>query len=1136
VYILWVRVCIVFIFIVSCLNQPSSCLADQDSYSNERKDSDDLFIYSPSYVRQSVLQTDLLNINGNEIELRNMIQMNVDSGGEYEDEAHLKGPRAGNEPVEEAEITDEIIDDIVEEIETEETQEIIENDVVPDRILDFINNRDDIVNQYEIVLSDSVYKLIWVESENVDGGRYQICLKTFSQDFNTTSDIDVLFRDTLPCAANIRVLKYANGNFACLWNWAGMHVNDLKPDRCAIQVFNSDGERIGDRHLIVKNGFRHQSYYPVLIDSGGSILLLSVYSNIQMGEDTEIDLKIINDDGRLKDGDNHEYKLNTTGLSGISKLSNDNLAIYYDAIERDVNGGYRENMIIQIIDSMSLSLSDPIYFEDPGEIYLCEDNRNWPRRIDKIGVENLPNGNVAITWVNNDQILYKLKIITNDGRALGGNHVISSHRRDYHGSLSRLIGDKMIKVLSNGNIAYFTARADSDEGFECLTMNVIDQDGRIITKKGDDFTDNYASNILIDRVYELSDGKVAVIWFKHDYEDEWNDVIYMQIFDESGEMKGGVIDLSKSSYDLRNVDAMDGMPLADGRVIVFISGYTGIRSMPYILKYFIISSEGEVVEEKIISDNPNVWSVPGYRFDGIKSIFRFSNGNFLFVWPEGVLSPNTQTYYQRSAYKIFDQYGHELTEKRVLRIYDGYDGAVVNGYKIHVLPDGNIALLWIERQDEEGMCVVGSQAGLRQDLDYYYRLFMRVIGPDGNYVTDTITLDTQKNIYGLSLDDLQIHSDEGLEVLWKERSVYEEKEVIKKATLNFSGQEVDIRPYTRRVTTTQRQVSNKNLLIKTHAIAGLRSQFQWYYWLWRARRRAAITAETPRGVFDSETGSDTRVSDVYRSQKDDSVMSADEDLSMDGVGDIGDKSNTRARIANSINNRMFIELIAGQIEGESELGSLVKILESLDKRSETEEIALKASSLVVEIEKEMDGTDLKEFETVINLILSVEAFGSIEEKQDLLFVRETLGSLIEGHKRIYREYLLETQDTYNYIAEILGINIENETLPDEYRPLASFNKHAEIKIAVDLALEDLKARDGTKLSEKEKEALGLNAAKLTPLKNKYIKGLRGVISKCLKSIKERMQHNKPVALHEDKDGINAFFLFDSSYIKEKAKL
>ena len=1095
-------------------------------------DEDSVFTYGSDYLKQSVMQSDMVKMTRDEIDLRNMLENKAMPGEHIGTDIDLKGPRAGNE----GKATDINVEewyDVIEEIQEEDNGvETVERSDVPDEIIEYMNNRQAEVYSYKMVYSESLYKLIWVEFGN-DNCYYKVYLKVFDDKFEDEYAEDVLAEYYSSGLPRIDIIKFANGNFACLWSFSGIPKENDGNNECAIQVFNPKAQRIGEEISLVRPGFGYALSLASLSDKSDKAVIYSTYKKRNPDEQVTIfNIRCLNENGieLVNESDiKCEY---FSELYCAHKMKDGKTALVYGVKYQPQYGGQHADMAVQLVHSDGRLCGKPLLLENNNKIEYG--TNTFGRIIDFCGAEDMPNGNIVLSWVNNREKTYKLRIISAGSEYIGGIHNVSYYDYDRYSAYSAIEApiNPLIKILSTGNIAYLTTGCDVNPEEHCLNMGIINKNGENVSNMAN-YGNSTRLNITVDKIFELKDRHLAVIWRDHNNSDEWHDKVYMQVFESNGCLSGNIVEISRGKNPVKTPEVMETILLGDGKIMIFLNGYS--EDMGYIGKYMIVSSKGEVVCEKVFTTYPDFEvAVSGCAYI-MSKIYNFDNGNFLFVWPEHVCDPNIRSWYNRFVYQIFNKNGKEVTERRVFIKYDSWDDGGVSGHKIQLLPDGNMALLWTERCDAEGKCVVGTQLGNKQDAEYYYGIYMRVVDPEGIYMTDIIELDQKADIFSISIEDIKLHGEQGFELFWKIRGDKSGREILKKTTRTYAGEKVDINPYNAPIeqSKTQTIYTRQPILVD---ISQNRSSAMWYYWFWRVRTRSMPITETRKSVFESSGGEGSYVKNAYLNNATDYGMVTGEDLKIQRIVDMRDKDSMRTKIERSINNRVLLAALQGDVGQETELGILVKVLGAMDRRTDTEELALKASSLVVEIKENVDNQDMKEFETIINLILAVDAFGSMEEKKDLMIIRETLEGLIEGHKSIYSEYLMETKEVYHYIAEILGVDVERESLPCEYRHLAAFNKHAEIKIAVDLALRDIQAKDIEELTDTEREALYINASKLIPLKDKYISNLRGIITRCIRSIKEHMGMNGHLAVHGDKDGINAFFLFDSSYIKEKAKL
>ena len=216
---------------------------------------------------------------------------------------------------------------------------------------------------------------------------------------------------------------------------------------------------------------------------------------------------------------------------------------------------------------------------------------------------------------------------------------------------------------------------------------------------------------------------------------------------------------------------------------------------------------------------------------------------------------------------------------------------------------------------------------------------------------------------------------------------------------------------------------------------------------------------------------------------------------------------------------------AAYINGEDEMAQIISSLQDKVKLTETERALYTAAQVIQEISLYMDGETMMAVSRDMNLVLMLEELNVFGQAQDLKFIQGILSEFVINHRALYDNYLSRTTAIYDEIQRLLDIDIDGASLPDEYISLSKLVGNFRQKVVIDLALQEIQNKPSGLLSNSEEKALE-TAKKLIPLKRKYIKDFRQIISSCLRSIKERFTEKEPVALAEEPEGTTAFFLFE----------
>ncbi|MFA4843246.1 MAG: hypothetical protein WC658_05395, partial [Candidatus Omnitrophota bacterium] len=136
------------------------------------------------------------------------------------------------------------------------------------------------------------------------------------------------------------------------------------------------------------------------------------------------------------------------------------------------------------------------------------------------------------------------------------------------------------------------------------------------------------------------------------------------------------------------------------------------------------------------------------------------------------------------------------------------------------------------------------------------------------------------------------------------------------------------------------------------------------------------------------------------------------------------------------------------------LQDIITILQNNRSRTDIEDNLLQAAKSVMEESAYLDQDTVKEFqEAVVDVVRAVSELKGIMKEADFQAISKGLSKLLEEQHSIYNDYLKTTKDLYEKLQFLLGLLIEDESLPEAYTPLYSVSVLAKKKIAVDLALE-----------------------------------------------------------------------------------
>jgi len=1098
------------VFLITCLMSVKAEHIDND---------EDIFSYGSSYLKQSVNRTDFIKMNQSEIEIRNEIEHNPPASYINEINKNLKGPRAGNDPKEVSVQTEELIYDQDRDTQEGNSENNLPLNDIPEQIMKFMNDRPNEVLDYEVVYSESLYKLFWVEKNDYNLPHAILYLKMFDDTFESCYKEERIDG----CGNDIIIKKFTNGNFLCLWTTE----NDIGKEaykQYAMQVFNALGGEVGKKHLLEKSGFYGKSIEIELNDAGDRVIIISSFRGLMSGSCSIINIMSIDENG---ESFHNEADISGKGypeIYDIHKMPNGHTAILYGVNPQPQCGQRHADVAVQLVDGNGCMYGDKLLLEGtPERVYGSSCH---VKIIDRLNIDNLPNGDVVITWANTVDDKYRLRIIGEDGKYIGAIRDLSYYNHVPDKSLSNLNRwtNSMIRILPDGNIAYFRFVRNNITGAGHLAMGLIGQDGEIIAGPMDREICDESFNIAIYKTYELKNGNIAVLWYKRDFSDSTNDKIYIQIFDKYGEHRGGVLELSGGMHPVFNPNVMGSTVLEDNGIIVFLNGYQ--KKNGDMVKYSVISSKGNILSENILT--------PYHVILGdMKSelpIYRFTNGNFVFAWREMIYDREIGGLYKRLSYQVFNKDGIGLTEIRALRRYDCWDGAIT-GDMMQLLPSGDMALLWIERHDVNGNFLAGRQSGSKRDGEYYYSLFLRFMDNGGAFVSEEIKLDQREKIWNISLENLTLHNDIALEVFWRQEDNHDDLKLLRKTTLDYNGEVYNIN-----AGDINKDQDKDIYTVSTEPIISYRSENRnnlttpLSYFLWGLRPNTSridiIRMGLPGEYFgmhdDQEYLSDRKLSvqDIYM----------DKLLIINKIGHSERMSKIKNSLDVSINGNIYAQRALQQaLPRYQDIIKLINSLKTLANKGQIYSAALETSLIILCESSIFDDNTLDDFENIVSLFMAEDSIKNMLGDADFMVIRAAFTNMNIEIKKLYNDHINHTKHVYEKLMNLLCLDIDGK-IGETMMSVNSMDITLKKKLLVDFKIRELSSKQHGQLNDNEIEAVNIYNNEILPIRKLYSTALNKLVKGLISRITAALKQGSPYALREDSDSTNAMLLLDESVI------
>jgi hypothetical protein len=211
------------------------------------------------------------------------------------------------------------------------------------------------------------------------------------------------------------------------------------------------------------------------------------------------------------------------------------------------------------------------------------------------------------------------------------------------------------------------------------------------------------------------------------------------------------------------------------------------------------------------------------------------------------------------------------------------------------------------------------------------------------------------------------------------------------------------------------------------------------------------------------------------------------------------RESAEASLSSRINPDLLkVAFQEGPIEA---LQSMLATLEDKKDRTGTEEEALQAIQLFINNASYIDEATREEFQEAVSFILTAESMKDLLEGVDFTAMKEELSRMQEDWQALYKAYITETEGTYKMLASLLGIDVEEELLPDDYIVIANLTPNAKRKLLVDLRVLDMAEEGNPKLTDSQKKVLELYTNTIEPLNENYKSAIRAVVDRFIFNVR-----------------------------------
>lgn len=1057
----------------------ASDLSDSDMAINASNEA--AYNYGPDYMKMNKMHSELVKMNRDEINLRNMIEKrSVKEAHGDSNDIDLKGPRVGNEPS--ATVSTETI---IETIISEEGSNMSENTDVLDAIVDHLNDRQTVIVEYESVYSNGRYKVFWRECDNEFSTHYSVIYGLFDDAGKIIGEEQYLSSRNIgnpESYSHMKVSECPNGNIMFIWHQGGLlsyYEERNEHDDFCMQMFNADGEKVGIEHsLIGPDGIRSCNIHtPYVFEDTGIVALMWEYTTVQ----TEYILKIeFYDQESNKIGESYKTPGNQyarpylNSIRRIHELSNGNLALFW--FEMNPTNNYRSKMMV--IDKNGYM---------SGEEHIIDELWLNDKDMDNMGVENLADGNFAVFWGCKSEAKYFMQVYDTSGIDLSGRIIMTDSY--YYG--------KHV-LLQNGNIVFFSPLKENRLVSQ-IRMDIFDQNGVRVKNCVIDQLENNICCVEIHDIKVLPNGNIALFWYAIKRYKPGCRTLHMRIFTSEGIALTSTHSMFESeekvyTQTIENIGVFD-----NGNMIVFYRGQAryiveGDNKDVFMNRYRVFDMYGNQIGDE--------GEIGCYNYGEIfNKIISIDGEKIAFVWGSRWSSTYGIIGNSCARMRIINSSGEFVGDEIELM---SNDDTLKSRYQKHVLlPDGNMAIFW--------------------DENNYETFYMQIISGAGKKVSDPFLLsdslpESLGGIEYINIHKIALTDSDNIEVIWHDHS-RGPVGTIRKSLFDKSGKMVDAENIDRGY---GKEVINTSPTYAYNVDKPISSSYSmdWWLYFWRDIRSSVYMTD-----YDNDNGS---IGDM-----DSNGMVNYQDMSLDRASTLQDGSISiygviREIFSFSVTDPMKTALYMQMDENKNNdnLEGVVNLLMEEGIEKEIDKAIINNAIALIEEQAYMDEELIEEFKETVQLVMVAEAMGDIVGTSDFMKITETLYTLEKERIAMYEEYLDMTDAIYTEIVSILGINIEEEVLPETFISIAGKNPKASRKIIVDSVLKDLHDKDEENLNEDAKKALHMEKTLLAPIRNRYVNALSSIIRRFTSAMRTLLQDQAAVSLSGSEDSFKALFLLD----------
>jgi len=1119
-----VSICVIILSFYSYSICPSSYSIDQNNDNPGDSSFDYESEYSPSYIKQSVLQTNLLEINSSEIELRNMIENTQDESKDDGVEMDVKGPRAGLEPTSYKQETTivpiPINNDTYENPNGEEEISIELVELIPRQIFEFIDNRGASLRQYRVIQNGEYFNLVW--SENNDQQEIELFTQTFDKNGSSVNDcivsLGTSYFDTIQSnwqvnrwQARSGVWKLSNGNIV-VFTLPQFDVNDNYRYLTCFSMLNPKGEKLSSISFW-NSGLAAQE-----LDGGGYALFWA-----SKEQDTyHLNVRTIEPDGVtlsdtvvLNEGRSLERHTNFTN---VHRLSNGNMAVIW----REDHPDSGDELRMKIMDRNGIFLEQ--------ETILMKNNLpNTNNLRGLVQVREFSEEKYLVTWhdfqMDQDgtpQPSLRLGIFSHQGEPVGDFTTLMVYGgwHFYYDVVKRVLfpdSERVVFIIKRENrtsvVLYNHELAELEASHELYVRNEQLSEFMDLVK---------SSRRYIQDAFFAQNGDLITIWREHTYVEELDryvQVLMMRRYDNDFNIKGEVYtflgDISLfpigPHYKYIYSEYFKTLELPNGRLVV-------LWETKYESYATWFDPDGNLIngDVKVTSRTPE--TEYHYPFLSKTSIFTFKNGNIAFFTYE----PLEGSRISREEMLIYDQNGNFINGLEFIYTgYTDYDPVVsqIDAYNFIETGYEPKSLLFVQYLKDDTLLVVWSCPD--EERPGYDILKMKIINSLGHMLVAYSTDHDDNDSVCIAIDKVLVDEND-INIQWREETPSIDI-AFKRATIKNHTEESNV--------ITDPSPALKDDIFAEHKKGYIPSLFLNILpsldLLYKVRTNN--NDYTDYGKRQEDLGIDigSNITGIKGSNSLKRKITADMNIyhNLSYSGDLAE--SIRTSLSQAVGPERSIEKV-------SEPGSLDQLIEAIAEnrkvRPDLKDTMIEASRVLFEESAYMDAKTLEGFKDIINLVMLNNDAETLTDNKYINAVCLTLTELVEEHKKLYMDYLKETDVVYAHLANILLIDIDNSALPEAYIYMSDIGFRSKRKILIDLAIEKLKRMDAKDLSETEIKALKMDREALSLVRSDYIAKLSEAIRSASKRIKVTLEQAGNVSIAQAGEGFKALIRLDKETV------